>query len=221
MWLENKTDFGMLKTKVKASGVSNLTDARYFAAREVEWLGFPLGTGISVEAAKTLMEWVDGVKIVGEFDFPTAAEIQEAQNILWFDAVQVGMFAALGELAKLQGVTLIKEVVFSEGFTQNELTGHFHQYAACCDTFLLDFTKAAITWQDLQNGHPYPLDLIKNLCEKYQIILAIDCPPNAIDVLLKSLQPYGLSLKGGEEEKIGVKSFDELDEILDALETAE
>jgi phosphoribosylanthranilate isomerase len=211
----------MLKTKVKASGISNLTDARYFAAREVEWLGFPIGAGISVEAAKSLMEWVDGVKIVGEFDLPTAAEIQEAQNILWFDAVQVGMFTPLEELAKVQGISLIKHVTMADGFSQNDLAGHFRQYAACCDTFLLDLSAAGISWHNLQNDQPFPLDFLKQLFEKYQTILAIDGLPDGLGDLLKTLQPYGLSLKGGEEEKTGIKSFDELDDILDALEITE
>jgi len=35
----------MLKIKVKASQITNLTDARYFAAWEVEWLGFNFDEG--------------------------------------------------------------------------------------------------------------------------------------------------------------------------------
>jgi len=37
--------------------------------------------------------------------------------------------------------------------------------------------------------------------------------------MLAKLQPYGLSIKGGEEEKVGFKSFDEVDEIFEVLTT--
>ena len=39
-----------------------------------------------------------------------------------------------------------------------------------------------------------------------------------LNEMLETVQIHGLSLKGGEEEKVGYKSFDELDEVLDALE---
>jgi hypothetical protein len=35
--------------------------------------------------------------------------------------------------------------------------------------------------------------------------------------LLQSLQPAGISLVGGEEERVGVKSFDEIEAIFDVL----
>lgn len=215
----------MQKTKVKASAVTNLTDARYFAAREVEWLGFPFGGGpedaISPMAAKAIIEWVDGVKIVGEFELPTAEEIAHLHGMLHFDAVQVGMFTPLEELMKLSDITFLKEVVVEKSTSEDDLAGHFRRYAACCDYFLLDFSKSGITWTDLQSGIPGSLIFLKNLFEKYHIILALDLQPDEMDQVLETLKPYGLSLSGGDEEKTGFKSFDELDEIFDRLEVAE
>ncbi len=114
----------MGKTKIKASGITNLTDARYFAAREVEWLGFKIGddsSSISLMAAKAIVEWVDGVKIVGEFEFATANEILAAQAQMNFDAVQVGMFTPVGELEQLPDLTIIKEVIIERGTTAEEI----------------------------------------------------------------------------------------------------
>ncbi|MBI5916646.1 MAG: N-(5'-phosphoribosyl)anthranilate isomerase [Bacteroidetes bacterium] len=215
----------MQKTKVKASAVMNLTDARYFAAREVEWLGFPFGGGpegaISPMVAKAIIEWVDGVKIVGEFGFPTAEELEEMNSLLHFDAVQVGMFTPLEELAKLPGITFIKEVVLEKSSSEDDLAGHFRRYAACCDYFLLDFSKAGIAWTDLQSGIPVSLVFLKQLFGKYKVFLALDFQPDEMDQVLETLKPHGLGLSGGGEEKTGFKSFDELDEIFDKLEVAE
>ncbi len=212
----------MLKTKVKAGAVANLTDARYFAAREVEWLGIPMGQGtenaVAPAAAKAFVEWVDGVKIVGEFGFPEAAEIRELNEYLWFDAVQVGMFTPVEEVLKLEGLTVIKEVIFEKNASESDLANHLAQYAACCDYFLLNFEKTGINWDDVKAGRPFSVDTLRALCEKYQVILAMDFSPENLDEILTQINPHGLNLTGGEEEKVGFKSFDELDEILDELE---
>jgi phosphoribosylanthranilate isomerase len=212
----------MQKTKIKASAVNNLTDARYFAAREVEWLGFRLSgdpeTVISRLATKAIMEWVDGVKIVGEFDFTTASEIEETNNLLHLDAVQVGMFTPIEELEGLQNLTVIKEVVVELATTEAELLAHFQQYAHCCTYFLLDFTKAGINWSRLQAGIPVSIDFLRHLFSEHKTILSLDFPTDEVRTVLEILQPEGLNLTGGVEEKVGFKSFDELDEILDNLE---
>ena len=58
----------------------------------------------------------------------------------------------------------------------------------------------------------------KTLCDRFKIILSIDFELDQLNEMLETVQIHGLSLKGGEEEKVGFKSFDELDEIIDALE---
>lgn len=214
----------MLRTKIKASAITNLTDARYFAAREVEWLGFRFGGGpeatISPLAAKAISEWVDGVKFIGEFDFATAEEIQAVHQLLPFDAVQVGMYTPNSELEKLPGLTFIREVVVEKGTTEAELAAHFEENAGHCAYFLLDFTKSGIDWASLRSGGSLSPDFLKNLFHRHKTILALDFRANEAHDLLNMLQPEGLSLSGGAEEQVGLKSFDELDEILDALEHA-
>lgn len=212
----------MLRTKVKASAVTNLTDARYFAAMEVEWLGFrldgPPDSSISLLAAKAISEWVDGVKIVGEFEFPTAEEIETANGSLPFDAVQVGMFTPIEELKKLPNITFFKEVVVESSTTDADLEAHFETYAACCTRFLLDFSKSAITWADLQTSSQLSIGFLKSLFAKHKTIVAMDAQPGELVHLLDSLNPEGISLVGGSEEKVGFKSFEELDDIFECLE---
>lgn len=212
----------MLRTKIKATAINNLTDARYFAAREVEWLGFQFGgdpeTSISPMAARAIVEWVDGVKIVGEFGLATSDDIITASGSMRFDAVQVGMFTPTSELEKLQDLTIIKEVVVTSASTEGEIWGHFTEYQPFVTYFLLDFTKSGIRWEQLKTGRPLTLDFLAKLCDLHKILFALDFSPSEVEQVLESLNPAGLSLSGGGEEKIGLKSFDELDEILDNLE---
>ena len=70
----------MLKTKILAGSITNLTDARYFAAWEVEWMGFNLNaseeTFMPPAQVMAIKEWVEGPNILGEFGLHSAEEIK-------------------------------------------------------------------------------------------------------------------------------------------------
>ena len=38
-----------------------------------------------------------------------------------------------------------------------------------------------------------------------------------LNIIIDTLKPTGLSMRGGEEEKVGYKSFEDLDEVFDLL----
>lgn len=212
----------MLKTKLKASAITNLTDARYFAAWEVTWLGFNLDSNaenyIAPISAKAIKEWVDGVEIVGEFGLQTAEEITQTANLLELETIQVGQFADIEMVKKLADFSIIKEIIIDKSTTEIELLDQIQDFAPYCSHFLLDFSKNGFTWSDLKDGKILSLELIKNICKKHAILMAINCPPAELDSLLIELNPVGLNVQGGEEEQIGMKSFDELDEIFEAIE---
>ena len=88
----------MLKTVVKASSIANLTDARYFAAWHVEWLGFDLSPSglerLSLPQVKEIKDWIEGPKIVGELGVWEPAQSQEIINFLSLEYIQVGMYAS-------------------------------------------------------------------------------------------------------------------------------
>lgn len=54
-----------------AHKITNLTDARYFAALEVEWMSFALDpkdeSHISLEDLKAIWGWLDGPQLLGDF----------------------------------------------------------------------------------------------------------------------------------------------------------
>jgi len=60
------------KLKIKAGNISHLTDARYFAAYGIEWMGFNFKSSdpnkINIETAKTIIDWIEGPQIIVEFD---------------------------------------------------------------------------------------------------------------------------------------------------------
>lgn len=212
----------MLRTKVKASEITNLTDARYFAAWEVEWMGFSLDPGsdayMQPQTVKAIGEWIDGPKVTGEFNLQSAEEIRTAIDLLQLDAIQVGMFTSAETLMDLNAsVPVIKELVVEPGTTAGQLREQFEAFEAITQVFLLNFDKNNITWEQLKNGTPLTLDFLKELCEKYPILLSLEFDEEDVDEILETLKPYGFSFTGSEEEKVGFKSFEDIDDLFDAL----
>lgn len=213
----------MLKTKVKAGAVTNLTDARYFAAREVEWLGFDCSAGsdtyLSPPQIMAIQEWVDGVKFVGEFNIESLEVIQSAVNELHLDAVQLGMAASLQTIRDLSfSVPVIREIVPDYYHSDEDLKEQFTQSPEGVAYFILNLEKNGFTWDDLRENSPFSLATIQEICTQYPVLLALNYQPQQIGPILDTLPLKGLHLSGGTEEKVGFKSFDDLDALLDLLE---
>ena len=211
----------MLKTKVKANSITNLTDARYFAAWEVEWLGFNLNPGaadyIEPMLLKAIKEWVDGVKFVGEFDLSTADEVNEIVQTLGLDAAQLGMFTPLATFQQLEyATTLFKEIVIEKETTLAAIKMHIEAFAPYVKAFVLNFDKNNISWSDAQSH--FDRTQLAELCQAFPIIFSLTMPPSTLIDFLDKVHPFGWSVKGGAEEKVGFKSFDELDDFFEVLE---
>ena len=216
----------MLSTKVKVSSVTNLTDARYFSAWEVEWLGFALDPAsehyVQPQVVKAIREWVDGPGIVGEFGLQSADEIRTAIELLDLDAVQAGVFTDAGTLAELQSpVPVIKEIVVEPGTREDDLAEQLDRFAHLAGYFLLNFDKNGIAWEQLKSDRPFSLSFLQEICRQHSVFLSLDLSPATLGEVLQTLRPYGLNLTGGEEEKIGFKSFEEIDTLLEALSEEE
>lgn len=213
----------MLNTKVKASSITNLTDARYFAAWYAEWLGFNFNQGsdtsIPLQNMQAIREWVDGVKIVGEFSaIHSADDIQAGIELLNLDAVQLDMLVGVEVATEIKDLPIIKEIIVEKSAVEADIAAHLDDFSACTNTFLLDFDKNGWTWEDLKSQNNISIDFLKNCCQDYQILLSLDFTSKNIDEILETLFPYGISVIGGEEEKVGFKSFDDLDDLFEQLE---
>ena len=212
----------MLKTNIKASSISNLTDARYYAAWHVDWLGFDLRAtatnALSLPEVKAIKEWIEGPVIVGEMDLFDFEKSKAIIDFLELEAIQVGMFTPVEQLQSLRDYTIIKEVIIEPSMTFSDLQAHIATYFDVTDYFLIDFERNGIDWATLKENRLFPIKDLKGLCQRQQVLLSIGCTAADVEEVLTTLQPHGLSIKGGEEEKVGFKSFDEVDEIFERLE---
>ena len=209
----------MLKLKIKASQITNLTDARYFAAKEVEWLSFNFvehtDNYIEPMRGRAMFDWVEVPHIVGEFDgFDADAVNFYAEN--WgLKAVQIGQKT---EVFDVKSAYILKEITVESHTTADILRGLLSPFKNMVAAFQLNFDAPNMSFSDIKNNK-CALDLadLSSLCAAFNIILNVDFQLVELEDII-DLKPFGLSLKGGEEERVGVKSYDELDEIFDKLE---
>lgn len=208
--------------KIKATSINNLTDARYFAAWNIEWLGFALELGHSnytrPQDVKEIKDWLVGPKIVGEFGMSQdQTEIEASIELLNLDAVQLSMYAQDQIAQRLTGITIFKEWVLEDLSALSEFANKCQVLADDVDYFHLDLEKNGIRWEDLQMNND-ALEQLQMLCQEYAILISINCPAQNLKTFLDTVHPYGISFQGGEEEKVGIKSFDDLDDIFETLE---
>ena len=211
----------MLKTKVKASQVTNLTDGRYFAAWEVEWIGFnfELGTDTSVDIQKMkeIRDWLEGPSFVGEFGLTNAETIRETATFLELDYVQINHFTEVETAKAIKDIPIIKEILILKEEDNSTVQSTMTAFNSYVKFFLLDFTKSGISWEEIKSGKYIDFYTLKQICQDYAVILSVDLNTDNLTEVMETLNPYGLNLTGGEEEKVGFKSFDDIDEIIEAL----
>ena len=205
-----------MTTLIKASRIAHLTDARYFAAKEVDYLGFNLEEGtegyLDPIYMKAIREWVQGPKIVGEFSHTPIDVVREAAVFFGLDTVQVSAQNYGADLAKLEGLEVILEIeIDGQGlpFSKTEL----QQFAPFTDIFLFNFSQATIS----KSTFYAEKDFWRSLFGLHPSLLQAALPAGDWPEILETLGLAGLSLVGGEEEKVGVKSYDQIEEIFESL----
>ncbi|MBC7773857.1 MAG: hypothetical protein H7246_00355 [Phycisphaerae bacterium] len=201
---------------IKASRIAHLTDARYFAAKEVDYLGFNLEEGtegyLDPMYMKAIREWVAGPKIVGEFKSTPIRVVREAAAFFGLDVVQVSAQNHGAHLAELEGLEVILEIEVGEQglpFSIPELQA----FAPYADIFLFNFSQTNISKSTFYGEKGF----WREVFALRPSLLQADIPAADWPEVLETLGLAGLSLVGGEEEQVGIKSYDEIEEIFEAL----
>lgn len=208
--------------QVKASGITHLTDARYFAAKGVTWMGYCLDPAsdqyIAPAKMQAIREWVEGVRTVGEMGFVSGDDLLDAVATHRLEAVQVNMWVEATDLEPLQGrADILREVVVLPDSDVAELQKEIRRMDHLISATVLSFAPHGITWTDIQEGRPFGPDALRRLCSVGPVLLDLDVAPAEMPELLAAVQPYGWVARGGDEERVGVKSYDDLDEIFEAF----
>jgi phosphoribosylanthranilate isomerase len=193
--------------EVLARRITNLTDARYFAAKDVAYLAFNMEAGtegyLDPMHMQAMREWVEGPIITGEFNEGTSLEIIN-ETVRFYNLGAVIVPDSLRH-AQIEAPEIIVKIMLHREQTSAIEPPNTENITA----LLLELNESSISWLDMQ-------DLLAHTSTP--IILQFDAAPSALPDILRYVLPYGISLTGGEEEAVGVKSFDEVEEIFDLLE---
>ena len=212
----------MLRTKVKASSITNLTDARYFAAMGVEWLGFNLnpqnGSVISAASIHEIEGWVEGVQIVAEYGREHWDKIRESVLEVIPNVIQVGENCGIQEMLELPpSVQVIREFIIDKETSAEQLIEEMENLDGHVMAFAFNFMGNSLTWDHLVKGIPFSVSTLEEITARFPVILEVDLDVPGLKACLSLSSLEGITLKGGEEEKTGFKSFEELDELFDVL----
>jgi len=176
----------LLKRKIIAQNITNLTDARYFAAWGVDYLSFNIAPDspyhIDLDKAKEIIDWVEG-----------------PQSLIESNAVE-----------------------FIEGIDGHILSNIFSSLPLNKEAFFR--TPMSEVMRGLPAGkyiiQPTEEQLSDLASLESSKIMGCDIYIDAQDLgiaQIEELPEYGLVIQGGAEEKVGVKSFDELDVLYEWL----
>lgn len=201
-----------LKTKVKADCINNLTDARYFAAAGVEWLGFRISEDMPIEDVQVIIDWVDGVKVVLEIPAQISQADYLAIETLHPDFIQVDINCELEELH--EPIPIIR-VIDPSNLAENVLMEMLEDHISEVDGFVLDLS--AYSWADIEQGKPISVATLQHITQGYPCLLKLNYTSKDIDIVTDTLKLEGVCLEGGDEDKVGYKSFESLDDLLETL----
>lgn len=187
-----------LKTFVLVSGVNNLSDARYCAGMEVDQLGFNVEPDhpnyTSPEKFKEMSDWVSGVEFVAEVS--SAVTSLEAVKNYDVHAVKVESNAMI-DAAMATGLSVVFAASTIEAARQAWLTsGQILSYV-------------------LYSG---PADEAVTLANEMPVVLTEGITADSVNGLIENSGLKGIGLQGGDEIRPGFKDFDELADILEAIE---
>ena len=185
------------KIKIFASEISSLTDARYFSAIGANWLGhFPQKTGLTDMEFNAIKPWVTGPEWV--FESTTMQGAEESMKQLGIALLKVGE----------------EEPATHADFVERSLQGWLDMD--------LDIEIHAIHWIVHLKEMPSEFDIVRLKRSAGMHNVLIKAPALGIDHLLhllQKVQPRGLVLCGSKEEKTGIKSYDFINDLIDAMDS--
>ena len=186
-------------------GINNLSDARYCAGMGAEKLTFILDPALpghlDTKTVKELAGWIAGVELIGEFDYLSSHEINAIAAECALDAVLLRSSRPADELAE------IAPPVYLELAPDNLTQAHFIPDSV---VGLVVELPPLVTAQTLA-----ALDEIGN---QRPLWLGPGLQPDRARDLATQLHLAGLAFPSGDEVKPGLRDFDQLEAVFEALE---
>lgn len=209
-----------LKYKVKASGITNLSDARFFNAAGADWLGFNLDvlneSSISLKQAKEIIQWLYQPKVVLECGtHQDRSEIIHLANELQAEAVQVTSDHPVLEHDHFLYPVHV-ETTFQE-LSKMTLKRALRNVPEI-EVLVVKWTGDMPSIEEMRKDWKYKGREIADLARKYTVLVDLPFRPEWILESLELLKASGIQITCLPEEKPGLSNVDIYDELLSVLE---
>ena len=186
-------------------GINNLSDARYCAGMGADKLTFVLDPALpgylDTKTVKELAGWVAGVELIGEFDNLSAHEINAIAAECTLDAVLLRSFRTTAELAEIAPPLYLEIPADGTALTQP-----------------LPDSLVGLVVELPETVAPETLSALHVLSAQKPLWLGPGLAPDRARALVTEFQPAGLSFPSGNEVKPGLRDFDQLEAVFEALE---
>ena len=207
-----------LLTSVLVRGINNLSDARYCAGMGADGLIFTLDPTLpaAVDAAtvKELASWVSGVELIGEFG--ATMPVSEINRLIeecglhrvLLHATPVGADASP---LTVPAIVKIPQLAAFDGDYHHQVLASFAPVLPAGFALL---TQTLEPGSDANKAH----QIMAAAAATTPLWLSGDFTPETLPALLSEVHPAGLVLEGGNEIKLGLRDFTELEALFEALE---
>ncbi|TAH26018.1 MAG: hypothetical protein EAZ07_04810 [Cytophagales bacterium] len=194
--------------EVKINAVNNLSDARYCAGMGVNMLGFCVDPNsdsqIDLKKINAIIQWVSGVSIVFEFDTVNQEIFDIVSQEIQPDYIEVCTIENWESIIGL-GVSVIHRIDALQNKSYKETAK--------------DSPASYLLIEGLnENEILVQAEFFNRLSESKKILLAGNINAQNIERIIEIAKPWGIAITGGEEEKPGYKTFDEMADLLEKLE---
>ena len=186
-------------------GINNLSDARYCAGMGADKLTFILDPALpghlDTKTVKELAGWIAGVELIGEFNELSASEINAIATDCALDAVLLRSPRKIDELAEIAPpvyLELAADTAFQFQSFPNSLQG------------LIVELPETISVETLEK--------LREMASQRPLWLGPGLLPERARNLTNQLPLAGLSFPSGDEVKPGLRDFDQLEAVFEALE---
>jgi phosphoribosylanthranilate isomerase len=203
---------------LKASTITNLADARYFASYGIKMLGFcfdPQSSDfMNPFKVKEISGWIEGPQLVGEFANISVAAINETVESQGLHYAQVKLHDITPQHAEINSVPLILEanITLADDLSQTDIL--LQKIFRADDYVLLNINS--LTIQEV--SRPEIDAFIKTICNRYPTLIDYTFSAENVSAIINQYKPVGICLHGSHEDKIGTKSFEALDALMGAIQ---
>lgn len=208
-----------LITNLKFGELTNLSDARFAAGSQANFLGFSLDPDsenyIEHDDLNEILGWIEGVGLVGEFGKQDFEEIRDAIQQYKLDYVQLNETEHFFSLSKLKA-QIIQNLDLAT-FRDREELEYFIEDSYQNITYYMFSIYNDEDLEAFLNDSDFK-KRIKDFTDDLNVILNLPFNAENIIDLTKEFKPFAINIYAGGEERPGYKDFDELIEMVESLD---